>query len=107
MGRSIKKGPFIDERLFRRLRKLADSGEKVRLLFAFGEIEDSKLAEVFFCGFVVCFGGGLFGSEMAEKYFFLVNMNSGSPFVFGRSAAYSSVFGASCWFASAVSVVLS
>ena len=28
MGRSIKKGPFIDERLFRRLRLLADSGEK-------------------------------------------------------------------------------
>lgn len=28
MGRSIKKGPFIDERLFRRLRQLADSGEK-------------------------------------------------------------------------------
>ena len=28
MGRSIKKGPFIDEKLFRRLRALADSGEK-------------------------------------------------------------------------------
>ncbi|HDR00187.1 MAG TPA: 30S ribosomal protein S19 [candidate division WOR-3 bacterium] len=28
MGRSIKKGPFIDERLFRRLRQLTDSGEK-------------------------------------------------------------------------------
>jgi small subunit ribosomal protein S19 len=28
MGRSIKKGPFIDEKLFRRLRLMADSGEK-------------------------------------------------------------------------------
>ena len=28
MGRSIKKGPFIDERLFRRIRQLVDSGEK-------------------------------------------------------------------------------
>jgi small subunit ribosomal protein S19 len=28
MGRSIKKGPFIDEKLFRRIRAMADSGEK-------------------------------------------------------------------------------
>jgi len=28
MGRSIKKGPYIDEKLFRRLKQLADSGEK-------------------------------------------------------------------------------
>jgi small subunit ribosomal protein S19 len=28
MGRSIKKGPFIDEKLFRRLRQMAESGEK-------------------------------------------------------------------------------
>jgi small subunit ribosomal protein S19 len=28
MGRSIKKGPHIDEKLFRRLRKMAEAGEK-------------------------------------------------------------------------------
>ncbi|MFO7638659.1 MAG: 30S ribosomal protein S19 [bacterium] len=28
MGRSIKKGPFIDERLFRRLKQMAETGEK-------------------------------------------------------------------------------
>jgi small subunit ribosomal protein S19 len=28
MGRSIRKGPFIDEKLFRRVRQLQDSGEK-------------------------------------------------------------------------------
>ena len=28
MGRSIKKGPYIDEKLFRRIRQLTDSGEK-------------------------------------------------------------------------------
>lgn len=28
MGRSIKKGPFIDERLYRRIHQLSESGEK-------------------------------------------------------------------------------
>lgn len=28
MGRSIKKGPYIDEKLYRRIRQMADSGEK-------------------------------------------------------------------------------
>ncbi len=28
MGRSIKKGPYIDEKLFRRIRQLVESGEK-------------------------------------------------------------------------------
>ena len=28
MGRSIKKGPYIDEKLFRRIRQLSESGEK-------------------------------------------------------------------------------
>jgi small subunit ribosomal protein S19 len=28
MGRSIKKGPYIDEKLYRRLKKMADAGEK-------------------------------------------------------------------------------
>lgn len=28
MGRSIRKGPYIDEKLFRRIRQLLDSGEK-------------------------------------------------------------------------------
>jgi len=28
MGRSIRKGPFIDEKLFRRIRQAAESGEK-------------------------------------------------------------------------------
>jgi small subunit ribosomal protein S19 len=28
MGRSIRKGPYIDEKLFRRVRQLQDSGEK-------------------------------------------------------------------------------
>ncbi len=28
MGRSIKKGPYIDEKLYRRIQQMADSGEK-------------------------------------------------------------------------------
>ncbi|MFO7651622.1 MAG: 30S ribosomal protein S19 [bacterium] len=28
MGRSIRKGPYIDEKLFRRIRQLLDAGEK-------------------------------------------------------------------------------
>ncbi len=28
MGRSIRKGPYIDEKLFRRVRQLLDAGEK-------------------------------------------------------------------------------
>lgn len=28
MGRSIRKGPYIDEKLFRRVRQVAESGEK-------------------------------------------------------------------------------
>ncbi len=28
MGRSIRKGPYIDEKLFRRVRQLLESGEK-------------------------------------------------------------------------------
>lgn len=28
MGRSIRKGPYIDEKLFRRVRQLQDAGEK-------------------------------------------------------------------------------
>ncbi len=28
MGRSLKKGPYIDEKLFRKVRKVTESGEK-------------------------------------------------------------------------------
>lgn len=28
MGRSIRKGPYIDEKLFRKIRQMAESGEK-------------------------------------------------------------------------------
>lgn len=28
MGRSIRKGPYIDEKLFRRVKQMAESGEK-------------------------------------------------------------------------------